>query len=107
MSVKASCHLCGDFDLPAEKVLVKVYPQLPKQNYITFECPTCNAPCERRDLAESTLRELLRVGAVKKVTYFPAEILEDHYEGDPLSQDEILDFMLDLEREDDLSALAG
>lgn len=106
-TVKASCPICGDFDIPSEKILVVLYPQVPKQNYISFNCPACTHPCERHELADGTLMALVCQGSPKKIVMLPAEVLEDHPILPAMTQDDVLDFMLEIEREDNLSALAS
>lgn len=106
MRFLGTCPDCGDFEVPAEKVLVVAYPRCVDRNHVRMSCPRCNRPLMKTPKVEAFVA-LRQGGSPVKTVNLPYEVLEAHYEGDALSQDEILDFMLDLEREDDLSALAG
>lgn len=102
-TIKATCPSCGDVDLTPEDVRVTVARQMGWSTY-TFTCPTCRESVSRP--ADDDVVQLL-TGAGVRIEHLriPQEYLESlalSYTNNALTQDDVLDFALWLERADDV-----
>jgi predicted RNA-binding Zn-ribbon protein involved in translation (DUF1610 family) len=95
--IKASCPTCGDVDLRPRQVRLVVC-SVPERSSYAFSCPRCSA--EVRRPADGEVVRLLRAGGVVAERWdIPAEALEERT-GPALGYDDLLDFVLWLERAD-------
>lgn len=102
-TIKASCPTCGEVELtPPDVTLVVASHQA--LSYYAFRCTTCAE--EIRKPADDHVVSLLMSGGVQATVWeVPAEALE--LKGGPaLGYDDLLDFVLQLERCDLLAAFA-
>lgn len=103
-TIKASCPSCGEVELTSDEVTLRVCNQA-ALSYYAFLCPTCDE--EVRKPADSHVVSLLMSGGVRAETFeVPAEALEAK-SGPALGYDDLLDFALQLEREDLLASFAS
>lgn len=105
-TVKASCPLCGDLSLPEAAVTVVMYPRAPRRNFYEFNCLNCGGLIQK-DADPQVIMLLSSTAAKKRLVNIPTEVLEDHPLLPAMTNDDVLDFMLEIEREDNLSALAS
>jgi hypothetical protein len=102
-TIKASCHSCGEIELTSNDVTLRVASHAP-MSYYQFTCPTCTELV--RKPADDHIVSLLMSGGVRaEVWEVPAEALEPK-DGPGLTYDDLLDFVISLNTEDLLSALA-
>jgi hypothetical protein len=102
-TIKASCPSCGEVELTSEDIRLRVCNHGPL-SYYTFTCPACVE--EIRKPADDHIVSLLMSGGVHaEVWDVPAEALEPR-SGDALGYDDLLDFLLQLSRDDLLAARA-
>lgn len=101
-TVKASCPTCGDLSLPAELVTVVMYPRQPLINFYEFVCPHCKQRIQK-DASPEIVLILSTVPTTRRVVDIPSEVLEDHPVLPAMTNDDVLDFMLDIQREDFLA----
>jgi hypothetical protein len=102
-TIKASCPGCGDVELTSSDITLRVCNDAPR-SYYAFTCPTCDDRV--RKPADDHIVSLLMSGGVRaEVWEVPAEVLEPRT-GPTLSYDDLLDFVLQLSRDDLLSARA-
>ncbi len=100
-TIKASCPVCGDVDLTPAQVTLVVCSRL-EWSYYAFTCTTCKD--EIRKPADDEIISLLIAGGVDPTMWeIPAEVLEDH-SGPAINYDDVLDFVLALDRVDDFAA---
>lgn len=89
-SIRATCHECGDVDLGAGDVRVRVCEDDDRGSY-SFRCPKCGFVVVKP--AEPRIVELLAAAGVEVARWrLPAELREPRGSGAPLSHDELLDF---------------
>lgn len=89
-SIRATCHKCGDVDLGADDVRVRVCEE-DEQGTYSFRCPQCRFVVVKP--AEPRVVELLAAAGVHVARWrLPAELREPRGAGAPLSHDEVLDF---------------
>ena len=102
-TIRANCPACGDIQLTAAELTVRVCSDDDRGSY-WFSCPECERPVTK-DASPRIIELLVSSGVRKQVWRLPAEMREAHYTGAPLSPDDILDFHLLLERDDWLAEL--
>jgi hypothetical protein len=87
--VRATCDVCGDIQLTAPDVVVRVCLDDQRASYV-YSCPLCRAPVARP--LEHRLVELLASsGSPVSLWHLPDELSELH-EGEALTHDDLLDF---------------
>jgi hypothetical protein len=102
-TIKASCPGCGEVELTSADISLRVCNHAPL-SYYSFQCPNCHD--EVRKPADDHIVSLLMSGGVRaQVWEVPAEALEPKA-GPSLTYDDLLDFVLQLGRDDNLSARA-
>ncbi len=102
-TIKASCPSCGEVELTAKDITLKVCSSA-ALSYYAFDCPKCED--EVRKPADDHVISLLMSGGVRaQVWEIPAEALEPK-PGPRLSYDDLLDFVLHLGADDLLAARA-
>ena len=102
-TIKASCPSCGEVELTSDDIRLRVCSH-GALSYYTFTCPSCVE--EIRKPADDHIISLLMSGGVSaEVWEVPAEALEPK-PGAALSYDDLLDFLLQLTRDDLLAARA-
>lgn len=88
-TIKATCPTCGEVDLTAEDVLLRIGGNKASNTY-GFSCPTCTDFVEK-PADERIVRLLLSGGVMPVLIHIPAEALEQH-DGPPISHDDLLAF---------------
>jgi hypothetical protein len=102
-TIKASCPACGEVELTSDDIRLRVCSHGPL-SYYSFTCPECNDLV--RKPADDHIVSLLMSGGVRaEVWEVPAEALEPKG-GPELTYDDLLDFVLQLGRDDMLAARA-
>ena len=96
-TIKATCPQCGEVDLTAEDVLLRIGGNKTSNTY-GFSCPTC-AEFVEKPADERVVRLLLSGGVMPVLVHVPAEALEAH-DGPPISHDDLLAFHEMLGRDD-------
>lgn len=94
---KATCPSCGDVDVASESVRLHVN-QRPERSFYTFTC-VCGSVVTKSAPAE-VIRLLAVGGVTSEMVVVPLEALEEHH-GAPLCWDEVLDFRLALDKEEE------
>lgn len=102
--IKASCPICGAVELTSSDVRLMVC-NIPTRSYYAFECPTCRDEV-RKPADEHVISLLISEGVPPTAFEVPEEAMEVA-EGPRISYDELLEFVLRLEVEDDIAALAA
>lgn len=105
-TIKATCPMCGDVDLTARQVTVRVVDAIDDtlaQRTYAFECPGCHDTIRKPADAE-VVRLLASAGVRVCHVEVPAEAREVH-DGRPLGYDDLLDFALWLGSTDALVGL--
>ena len=88
-TIKACCPGCGEIDLVADDILLRIGAVRTSNTY-GFSCPDCGDFVEKT--ADDRIIRLLLSGGVMPVPlHIPAEALEIHT-GPPLTLDDLLDF---------------
>lgn len=105
MKVKASCSTCGVHLLEVTEVTIVIYPRKVELNFYEFTCPVCSERVSGT-CAAGSLVQMHQEGAPRRIIVHPLEVLEGCPILPSLTQDDVLDFMLDIEREDYLAPLA-
>ena len=101
--IKATCPVCGDVQLNRDQVRLVLHP-VRDRSFYSFTCNVCDD--EVRKPADDHIVSLLMSGGVRaQVWEVPAEALEPK-PGPALGYDDLLDFVLQLGRDDMLSARA-
>ena len=91
--ITTRCAYCGDVDLLAEQMwLVLSEPR--EHSHFAFRCPECEQ-VTRHQVDDETVSVLVQLIPVEEVSV-PAEALE-HHAGPPLTADDLIDLMVDLE----------
>jgi ribosomal protein S27AE len=103
-TIKATCPGCGEVDLTAEDILLRIGATQAVNTY-GFNCPRCGQFVEKA-ADDRIVRLLLSGGVVPVPVHVPAEALEIHG-GPPFTLDDLLDFHEALERGDLLDDLLG
>lgn len=101
-TIKATCPSCGEIDLTAEDILLRIGGSKSANTY-GFSCPTCTDFVEK-PADERIVRLLLSGGVMPVLVHVPAEVLE-HRTGPPISHDDLLAFHEMLDRDDWLDEL--
>jgi hypothetical protein len=95
--IEATCPDCGTIECSPEDFELALCDQ-PHASYYAFGCPVCGR--DVRKPADARVAELLISEGVRAVRWeMPAEALEQH-DGPALTIDDVLDFVLELERPD-------
>jgi hypothetical protein len=103
-TIKATCPACGEVDLTADDILLRIGATQSVNTY-GFTCPDCGKFVEKS--ADDRIVRLLLSGGVMPVpVHVPAEALEVHT-GPQFTYDDLLDFHEMLERDDSLDELLG
>lgn len=103
--VKTTCGTCGDIELSPSQLELRVC-SVPERSVYAFECPSCRTAV-LKPAADPRVITLLRSVGVPTVGWeIPAEILEPR-EGDPITNDDILDLILALEDPSFIDRLAA
>lgn len=88
-TIKATCPGCGEVDLTAEDILLRIGGSQLRNTY-GFSCPDCGSFVEK-PADDRVVRLLLSGGVVPQLVHVPAEVLEVH-DGPPLTHDDLLTF---------------
>lgn len=97
ITIKASCPGCGEVNLTAEDVVLRIGVTQTANSYC-FSCPGCSQYVEK-PADERVVRLLLSGGVTPQLIQVPAEALEIH-EGPPITHDDLLAFHELLESDD-------
>lgn len=101
--IKATCPECGEVELTSRDVRLMVC-SVPTLSYYSFDCLGCVR--QVRKPADERIVSLLRSGGVRVERWtVPAEALEEKV-GAALAYDDLLDFVLELGRADNLAPVA-
>jgi hypothetical protein len=103
-TIKATCPGCGEVDLTAEDILLRIGASRTVNTY-GFTCPTCGEFVQKQ-ADDRIVRLLLSGGVVPVPVHVPAEALEVH-DGPPISHDDILNFHEMLVNDDWIRQLLG
>jgi hypothetical protein len=103
-TIKATCPGCGEVDLTAEDILLRIGAARAVNTY-GFNCPDC-ADFIEKPADERIVRLLLSGGVIPVPVHVPAEVLEPH-EGPAIDYDDVLDFHEQLQRNDWFSELVS
>ena len=95
-TIRANCPSCGDVQLRAADLTVRVCSDDEQGSYC-FQCPTCSQAVAK-DASRRSVDLLVSSGVRMEVWRLPAELSEPHV-GPPLSPDDLLDFHLMLSRD--------
>ena len=96
-TIKATCPGCGEVDLTAEDILLRIGGNQSANTY-GFTCPTCKQFIEK-PADERIVRLLLSGGVMPMLVHVPAEALEAK-EGPAINHDDLLAFHEILEADD-------
>ena len=96
-TIKATCTECGEIDLTADKILLRIGAANGSNTY-AFTCPSCSEFVEK-PADERIVRLLLSGGVMPQLVHVPAEVLEAK-QGPPINYDDVLAFHELLERDD-------
>jgi predicted RNA-binding Zn-ribbon protein involved in translation (DUF1610 family) len=88
-TIKATCPLCGEVDLTAAEVALRMGASYPRNTYC-FSCPDCGDFVEKA-ADERVVKLLLSGGVMPTLINVPAEAMEAH-EGPPITHDDLLTF---------------
>lgn len=102
--VRATCDECGDIQVTAEDVVVRVCLDDQRASYV-FSCPICHVPVAR-PLGTRLVELLASSGSPVSLWHLPAE-LSEHHDGDALTYDDLLDFHERLQDDSWLDGLLG
>jgi hypothetical protein len=103
-TIKATCPDCGEVDLTADDILLRIGPSKAVNTY-GFSCPDCSEFVQKA-ADDRVVRLLLSGGVVPVPVHVPAEALENH-EGPLINHDDLLDFHVLLEGDDWFDQLVG
>ncbi|HEX9775962.1 MAG TPA: hypothetical protein VGB83_10340 [Actinomycetota bacterium] len=96
-TIEAICTKCGPVERTAHDFELAVCNH-PGASYYAFTCPSCD--CRIQKPASDRVVELLIAEGVTPVLWtLPEEMTEEHH-GAPFTVDDLLDFHLELERDD-------
>lgn len=96
-TIRANCPSCGDVQLTAEDLTVRVCADDERGSYC-FRCPECQAAVAK-DASRRIVDLLVSSGVRMQVWRLPAELTEQPRLGVPLTPDDLLDFHLLLQTE--------
>lgn len=102
-TIKATCPRCGEVDLTAEDILLRI-GSVKTSNTYGFSCPDC-AEFVEKPADERIVRLLLSGGVMPQLVHVPAEALEPKA-GPPINHDDLLAFHELLESDDWFEYLA-
>jgi hypothetical protein len=88
-TIKATCPDCGEVDLTAEDILLRIGAARDSNTY-GFACPGCACFIEK-PADERVVRLLLSGGVLPVLVHVPAEALETHV-GPAINHDDLLEF---------------
>ena len=88
-TIKATCPDCGEVDLTADDILLRIGATKSVNTY-GFSCPTCGEFIQKA-ADDRVVRLLLSGGVVPVPVHVPAEALEVH-DGPTITHDDLLDF---------------
>jgi hypothetical protein len=88
-TIKASCPTCGEVDLSAEEILLRIATAQRASSY-GFSCPTCSDFVEKA-ADDRVVKLLLSGGVIPLMVNVPAEALEIH-DGPAFTYDDALAF---------------
>ena len=103
-TIKATCPECGEIDLTAEDILLRIGAQSGGNTY-GFSCPQCSEFVQKV-ADERVVRLLLSGGVMPTLVHVPAEALETH-SGPPINHDDLIAFHDLLESNDWYEQLLG
>jgi hypothetical protein len=103
-TIKATCPGCGEVDLTAEDILLRIGGSRSSNTY-GFSCPTC-AEFIEKPADDRIVRLLLSGGVMPVLMHVPAEALEAR-EGPAITHDDLLAFHEMLKGDDWLEQLVG
>ena len=103
-TIKATCPICGEVDLTADDILLRIAAAEGSNTY-GFTCPTC-AEFVEKPADERIVRLLLSGGVLPTLVHVPAEALEPK-SGPPINHDDILAFHELLQSDDWAEQLTG
>lgn len=103
-TIKATCPDCGEVDLTADDILLRIGARASVNTY-GFSCPRCSEFVEKH-ADERVIRLLLSGGVMPTLVHVPAEILETRM-GPPINYDDLLNFHEKLQAEDWFEQLLG
>ena len=103
-TIKATCPGCGEVDLTAEDILLRIGATSSVNSY-GFTCPEC-ADFVEKPADERVVRLLLSGGVVPVPVHVPAEALEIHT-GPAITHNDLLEFHERLQASDWFEELVG
>ena len=103
-TIKATCPDCGEVDLTADDILLRI-GAVQDVNTYGFACPRCSEFVEKR-ADERVIRLLLSGGVMPMLVHVPAEALETH-SGPVINHNDILAFHELLQHDDWFETLTG
>ena len=103
-TIKATCPGCGEVDLTAEDILLRIGGQASSNSY-GFSCPDCGDFVEK-PADDRIVRLLLSGGVMPMLMHVPAEALEPK-QGPPINYDDLLAFHEVLKSDEWLDELMG
>ena len=103
-TIRANCPSCGDVQLTAEDLTVRVCADDERGSYC-FRCPDCQGAVAK-EASRRIVDLLVSSGVRMQVWRLPAELTEARI-GAPLTPDDLLDFHLLLEGGDWYEQLAA
>ena len=103
-TIKATCPGCGEVDLTAEDILLRIGGQTSSNSY-GFSCPACSEFVEK-PADDRIVRLLLSGGVMPMLMHVPAEAMEAK-DGPPINYDDLLAFHEVLKRDDWMDQLMG
>ncbi len=88
--IRASCSGCGDVELRSRDLQVRICADTNDSTYI-FRCPVCRLTEVK--LADDVVIDILAKAGVSCVEWhLPAELAERPTDGEPISDDDVIDF---------------
>lgn len=103
-TIKATCPGCGEVDLTADDILLRIGAQSEGNTY-GFSCPGCT-DFVQKPADERVVRLLLSGGVMPTLVHVPAEALEPRT-GPPIDHDDLIAFHDLLESDDWFEQLLG
>ncbi|MEA2453680.1 MAG: hypothetical protein QOG04_2390 [Actinomycetota bacterium] len=103
-TIKATCPGCGEVDLTADDILLRIGAQTDGNTY-GFSCPDCG-DFVQKPADERVVRLLLSGGVMPTLIHVPAEALEVH-SGPPIDHDDLIAFHDLLESDDWFEQVQG
>ncbi|HZJ26807.1 MAG TPA: hypothetical protein VFF40_07320 [Acidimicrobiia bacterium] len=89
-SIRANCPSCGDVQLRATDLVVRVCSDDESGSYC-FRCPSCEHAVAK-EASRRIVDLLVSSGVRMQVWRLPAELAEHRYAGPPIAPDDLLDF---------------